>query len=162
MSQAVSFSKALPDSYSLDSYKKHFAEFYDWLGRSFSQHPVNSLVKARAHFIDDVLVQLWHKFDLHKSKDLSLIAVGGYGRGELHPCSDIDLLLLAEGRLSATQQEAIGQVITVLWDLRLEVGHSVRTLKESLTLGKDDITIATNLLEMRLLTGNKTLFEQLQ
>ncbi|MBU2114990.1 MAG: nucleotidyltransferase domain-containing protein, partial [Gammaproteobacteria bacterium] len=162
MSQAVTFSKALPDSYSLDSYKKHFAEFHDWLGRSFSQHPVNSLVKARAHFIDHVLVQLWHKFDLHKSKDISLIAVGGYGRGELHPCSDIDLLLLTEGRLSALQQDAVSQFITVLWDLRLEVGHSVRTLKESLKLGKDDITIATNLLEMRLLTGNKTLFERLQ
>lgn len=162
MIQAVTYSKALPDSYSLDSYKKHFADFQDWLGKSFSQHPVNVLVKARARFIDDVLVQLWHQFSLHKSKDLSLIAVGGYGRGELHPCSDIDLLILSEGRLSAAQQDAIGQFITLLWDLRLEVGHSVRTVKESVKLGKDDITIATNLLEMRLLTGNKPLFEQLQ
>ncbi len=162
MSQAVTFSKALPDSYSLDSYKKHFADFHDWLSKSFAQHPVNSLVKARAGFIDDVLVQLWHNLELHKSKDLSLIAVGGYGRGELHPCSDIDLLILAEGRLSLAQQEAIGQFVTLLWDLRLEVGHSVRTVKESVKLGKDDITIATNLLEMRLLTGNKALFEQLQ
>ncbi|HSG52008.1 MAG TPA: bifunctional uridylyltransferase/uridylyl-removing protein GlnD [Rheinheimera sp.] len=162
MSQAVTFSKALPDSYSLESYKKHFSDFHDWLSRSFSQHPVNTLVKERAKFIDHVLVQLWQHFGLSKSKDLSLIAVGGYGRGELHPCSDIDLLILAEGRLSSAQQEAIGQFITILWDLRLEVGHSVRTLKESLKLGKDDITIATNLLEMRLLTGNKALFEQLQ
>jgi [protein-PII] uridylyltransferase len=162
MTQTVTFSKALPDSYSLESYKKHFADFHDWLGRSFSQHPVNALVKARARFIDEVLVQLWHKTELHKSKDLSLIAVGGYGRGELHPSSDIDLLILADGRLSAAQQEAIAQFITTLWDLRLEVGHSVRTVKESIKLGKDDITIATNLLEMRLLTGNKPLFEQLQ
>ena len=162
MSQAVTFSKALPDSYSLESYKKHFGDFHDWLSRSFSQHPVNTLVKERAKFIDHVLVQLWQHFGLSKSKDLSLIAVGGYGRGELHPCSDIDLLILAEGRLSSAQQEAIGQFITILWDLRLEVGHSVRTLKESIKLGKDDITIATNLLEMRLLTGNKALFEQLQ
>ena len=94
MSQAVTYSKALPDSYSLDSYKKHFADFQDWLGKSFSQHPVNVLVKARARFIDDVLVQLWHQFSLHKSKDLSLIAVGGYGRGTLAPGSDIDLLFL--------------------------------------------------------------------
>ncbi|PKM19220.1 MAG: [protein-PII] uridylyltransferase [Gammaproteobacteria bacterium HGW-Gammaproteobacteria-15] len=162
MTQTVTFSKALPDSYSLESYKKHFADFHDWLGRTFSQHPVNTLVKARAHFIDEILVQLWHKYELHKSKDLSLIAVGGYGRGELHPSSDIDLLILADGRLSTAQQEAIAQFITTLWDLRLEVGHSVRTVKESIKLGKDDITIATNLLEMRLLTGNKPLFEQLQ
>ena len=129
MSQVLSFNRPLPERYSLDAYKKHFADFQDWLGKSFSQHPVNVLVKARARFIDDVLVQLWHQFSLHKSKDLSLIAVGGYGRGELHPCSDIDLLILSEGRLSAAQQDAIGQFITLLWDLRLEVGHSVRTVK---------------------------------
>ena len=59
MSQAVTFSKALPDSYSLEGYKKHFSDFHDWLSRSFSQHPVNTLVKERAKFIDHVLVQLW-------------------------------------------------------------------------------------------------------
>lgn len=162
MSQAVTYSKALPDSYSLDSYKKSFADFHDWLSKSFALYPVNALVKARAHFIDQVLLQLWSKFDLHKVKDLNLIAVGGYGRGELHPCSDIDLLILTNEHLSSAQQDAIAQFIATLWDLRLEVGHSVRTLDETITLGKDDITIATNLLEMRLLSGNKLLYEQLQ
>lgn len=162
MSQAVTYNKPLPEHYSLSGYKKYFADFHDWLGRNFAQHPVNTLVKAKAHFIDRVLVQLWHKLDLHKGKQLSLIAVGGYGRGELHPYSDVDLLILTQGALSDSQQDAISQFITLLWDLRLEVGHSVRTLEESLHLGKDDITIATNLLEMRLLTGNNASFEQLQ
>ncbi|MDX3774490.1 [protein-PII] uridylyltransferase [Chromatiaceae bacterium AAb-1] len=162
MPQVVSFSKTLPPVYSLDSYKKHFADFHDWLSRSFNHYPVNQLVKARAIFIDEVLIQLWQKFGLGQNKELTLIAVGGYGRGELHPFSDIDLLLLSSQRLSDTEQEAVAAFITTLWDLRLEVGHSVRTLKETLKLGKDDITIATNLLEMRRLTGNKPLFEQLQ
>ncbi|WP_449359861.1 hypothetical protein, partial [Alishewanella longhuensis] len=67
-------------------------------------------------------------------------------RGELHPFSDIDLLLLVDKRPGASQQDAISRFITLLWDLRLEVGHSVRTYKETISLGKDDITIATNLL----------------
>lgn len=162
MSQVVLFSKALPPVYSLDAYKKHFAEFHDWLVRSFNEYPIAQLVKARAGFIDEVLIQLWHEFRLSKNKDLTLIAVGGYGRGELHPYSDIDLLLLSAKALGKEEQEAVAAFITALWDLRLEVGHSVRTLKETLKLGKDDITIATNLMEMRRLTGNKPLFEELQ
>lgn len=162
MPKIATFSKPLPVTYSLDGYKKHFADFHDWLVRLFDQQPVNVLVKARAHFIDDVLVQLWHNFDLHKHKELCLIAVGGYGRGELHPCSDIDLLLLSETPLSSHTQEAISGFITTLWDIKLEVGHSVRTLQQTLELGKADITIATNLMEMRLLHGNKNLFGHLQ
>jgi len=71
-------------------------------------------------------------------------------------------LLLTDSKLDAQQKEQISQFITLLWDLRLEVGHSVRSVKESVTLGKEDITIATNLMEMRLLTGSKELFDELQ
>jgi len=162
MNMALAFNKSLPGLCTLDSYKKHFADFNDWLKNAFEHQTIATLVKARARFIDEVLVSLWQHFDLHKHKKISLIAVGGYGRGELHPCSDIDLLLLADGRLDAQQKEQISQFITLLWDLRLEVGHSVRTVKESVTLGKEDITIATNLMEMRLLTGSKELFDELQ
>ncbi len=162
MTQVISFNRALPASYSLESYKKHFAEFHDWLIRSFDTQPINNLVKARARFIDQVLVELWQHCGLAKEADLALIAVGGYGRGELHPYSDIDLLLLSARSPGRAQQEAIANFITTLWDLRLEIGHSVRTVKECISLGRDDITIATNLLEMRQLTGSKPLYEQLQ
>jgi len=161
LSQVLSFNRPLPERYSLDAYKKHFAEFQEFQARAFHSQPINALVKARARFVDEVLLQLWQYCDLAKDKSISLLAVGGYGRGELHPYSDIDLLLLVEKRPGSAQHEAIGRFITLLWDLRLEVGHSVRTLKETLSLGKEDITIATNLLEMRLLTGNKQLFNEL-
>lgn len=162
MTTAISFEQTVPGQFTLDSYKKYFSDFFDWLKVASKTQSVNSLVKARARFIDDVLCQLWRHYGLAEHKGLSLIAVGGYGRGELHPYSDIDLLILADSRLSTKQQEQIGQFITILWDLRLEVGHSVRTVKETISIGREDITVATNLLEMRFLTGNNPLFDQLQ
>lgn len=161
MTTAIAFDKTVPGQFTLDSYKKHFADFLDYLKVQAQTQPVANLVRARAKFIDDVLASLWRHFDLDRQKQLTLIAVGGYGRGELHPFSDIDLLILTDSRLNPALQEQIGQFVTLLWDLRLEVGHSVRTIKESVSLGKDDITIATNLMEMRFLCGNKQLFDQL-
>jgi [protein-PII] uridylyltransferase len=161
MTTAIAFDKTVPGQFTLDSYKKHFADFLEYLKVQSQTQPVANLVRARAKFIDEILASLWHHFDLDRQKQLSLIAVGGYGRGELHPFSDIDLLILTESRLNPALQEQIGKFVTLLWDLRLEVGHSVRTIKESVSLGKDDITIATNLMEMRFLCGNKQLFDQL-
>ncbi|MBU2224743.1 MAG: [protein-PII] uridylyltransferase [Gammaproteobacteria bacterium] len=162
MTTALAFDKTIPSHFTLDSYKKHFADFLEWLKVSAQTQTVNSLVKARARFMDEVLQSLWQHFDLNKQKQLTLIAVGGYGRGELHPYSDIDLLILTEARLNSALQEQIAHFVTLLWDLRLEVGHSVRTIKESVALGKDDITIATNLMEMRYLAGNQLMFDSLQ
>ncbi|WP_333797646.1 [protein-PII] uridylyltransferase [Rheinheimera sp.] len=162
MSTALAFDQTIPGHFTLDGYKKYFSDFLDWLKIAADSHTVASLVRARARFIDEVLQALWLHFDLSSQSQLSLIAVGGYGRGELHPFSDVDLLILTGSKLNKAQQDNIGLFITMLWDLRLEVGHSVRTIKESLSLGRDDITIATNLMEMRYLCGNAALFNELQ
>ncbi|MEE2024606.1 MULTISPECIES: [protein-PII] uridylyltransferase [Alkalimonas] len=162
MKEAVAFQKNWPSQFSLDGYKKHIAEFLRWSEQAFEQQSVQSLVKARARFIDQLLAALWQQQELNQDNSLCLIAVGGYGRGELHPFSDIDLLILSEQQLTAKQQDQLSIFVTQLWDLKLEVGHSVRTLDETLQLGKDDITIATNLMEMRRLLGNKSLYERLQ
>ena len=162
MKEAVAFQKNWPGQFSLDGYKKHMADFLRWSEQAFEQQSVQSLVKARARFIDQLLAALWQQQDLNQDHSLCLIAVGGYGRGELHPFSDIDLLILSEQQLTPKQQDQLSTFITQLWDLKLEVGHSVRTLDETLQLGKDDITIATNLMEMRRLLGNKALYERLQ
>lgn len=119
---------------------------------------VSELVKERAVFIDQILKKTWHhSFD---SEHFALLAVGGYGRGELHPYSDIDLLILCDQ--NCNNHEQIGQFITLLWDMGFEVGHAVRTLEECKQAGLDDITTATNLLEARWITGNYQLFESLQ
>ena len=123
--------------------------------------PIEDLVYQRASFVDEILTQIWQQ---HISVDtpVSLIAVGGYGRGELHPYSDIDVLILLDESISDTPPDSLSSFLTQLWDVGLEIGHSVRTIQECRQQAEDDITIATNLLEARLLCGHSALFESLQ
>lgn len=119
---------------------------------------VSELVKERSVFIDQILKKIWHhSFD---AENFALVAVGGYGRGELHPHSDIDLLILCKSPFS--DADKISQFITLLWDMGFEVGHAIRTVEECHQAGLEDITTATNLLEARWITGNYELFEALQ
>lgn len=134
-----------------------------WLQEQFeAQEDVLTLVAARSEFTDLLLSRLWQKFGLDHHASLALIAVGGYGRGELHPHSDIDILVLSQKNITPAQGESISQFLTLLWDLRLDIGHAVRTLKECIQQGKEDITVATNLLESRLICGSVPTFEALQ
>ena len=145
----------------LPAIKQCVSNSYDWLKSSFDTIPVNQLVTGRAQFVDALLCHLWELFGLASEQDLALCAVGGYGRGHLQPYSDIDLLIVSKKPLKQDAQEKVGQFITLLWDIKLDVGQSVRTIKETVKLAKDDISIATNLVESRLLCGSETVFEKL-
>jgi [protein-PII] uridylyltransferase len=134
---------------------------YAWITESFDATPVNQLVTGRAQFVDALLCHLWQLYGLDTVDELSLCAVGGYGRGHLQPHSDIDLLIVSKKKLKPDVQEKIGMFITLLWDIKLDVGQSVRTIKETVKLAKDDITIATNLVESRLLCGSEATFDKL-
>ncbi|MFD2165840.1 [protein-PII] uridylyltransferase [Thalassotalea euphylliae] len=136
-------------------------EFNAWLQSIFIEEDMLNLVRARATFVDAVLEKLWVQHQLDEYQ-VSLIAVGGYGRGELHPHSDVDILLLTQKRVEKDLEEKIGAFITQLWDVKLDIGHSVRDIQECLKQAFSDVTIATNLMEMRLICGNQTLAEQLQ
>ncbi|MDV2077675.1 [protein-PII] uridylyltransferase [Marinobacter xestospongiae] len=114
---------------------------------------VRELVQSRANTIDRVLQLIWSRYPFATSPDIALVAVGGYGRGELHPHSDIDLLILSRNGVEDDWQEDLGAFITLLWDLRLDIGHSVRSLEESKHAARDDVTILTNLLETRTVAG---------
>ncbi|MGH8402137.1 MAG: [protein-PII] uridylyltransferase, partial [Gammaproteobacteria bacterium] len=94
--------------------------------------------------------------------ELSLAAAGGYGRGELHPHSDVDLLILLPAGNQARFRHAIEHFIAFLWDLGLPASHSVRTLEECALEAQADVTVATNLMEIRHLTGATDLFVDLQ
>ncbi|QPM88867.1 [protein-PII] uridylyltransferase [Pseudooceanicola algae] len=93
--------------------------------------------------------------------DFAVCAVGGYGRGEMAPFSDVDLLFLAKGKISAALEALIENMLYLLWDLHLKVGHSSRTIKECLKLGAEDYTIRTALMENRFLAGTETMAEEL-
>ncbi|WP_028486546.1 [protein-PII] uridylyltransferase [Thiomicrorhabdus chilensis] len=128
----------------------------------FSQYDqgaaVAELVKERSTFIDQILKKIWHHF-IPAEVPAALLAVGGYGRGELHPYSDIDVLILTDE--AACNQEAFSQFITFLWDLGFDVGHALRTVDECVSAGLEDVATATNLLESRWITGDYELYEGL-
>lgn len=117
------------------------------------------LVYARANLIDSLITHAWSHFFPPDADDIALLAVGGYGRGELHPCSDIDVLILLK-ESDEPYREAISAFLTFLWDIGLEIGHSVRSVQECIEEASKDISVATNMQEARLLIGNQALFEE--
>ena len=92
---------------------------------------------------------------------LSVVAVGGYGRGEMAPHSDVDLLFLTPWKITPWAESVIESMLYMLWDLRLKVGHSSRTLNDCIRLGREDYTIRTALLEHRHIGGDKALAKEL-
>lgn len=154
--------KLINSADNIAAFKTCIANSYEWLNTEFPRTEVSGLVFGRATFIDSVLKHLWDLVGLHQHSHISLVAVGGYGRGQLQPHSDIDLLILSNKSYSAEQQETISRFITLLWDIGLDVGQSVRTVKETFNNAKQDVTIATNLVEARLLIGSQHSFDELQ
>lgn len=120
--------------------------------------PVADLVQQRAWYMDELLIRAWDRIMAGSAAGMALVAVGGYGRGELHPHSDIDLLILCAPE-AGKDGGSIESLLTFLWDIGLKVGHSVRTVEECVHEARQDVGIATNLMETRLLAGAQDLFE---
>ena len=121
---------------------------------------VVNLVHERATLIDSVLIDLWREH--LEASGVALVAVGGYGRGELHPSSDVDVMLLLPDEIPAGSEESLSAFVTALWDIGLEIGHSVRTIAQCREEAAADLTVATTLMEARLLAGPETLFSAMQ
>ena len=142
------------------SIKSELAKATDDLKRRFEAgESVVDLVRARAATIDAVLIRLWN--DHVGDCGAALIAVGGYGRGELHPHSDVDVMILLPETLPDGGEESLSSFVTCLWDIGLEIGHSVRTVSQCADEAGADLTIATTLMEARVLAGPDALFRQM-
>jgi len=132
------------------------------LTAAFSEHKKKpeALLDDLCHSVDVALIELWHAMQL--PGEASLIGVGGYGRGELFPYSDIDVLILLPSAPDQTLRVKLESLVQQLWDLGLEVGHSIRTIDECLSESEADITVQTSLLEARLICGGRKLFRSLR
>lgn len=121
---------------------------------------VRTLVNERASFMDRILFYAWNRFTW--DKDIALLAVGGYGRHELHPHSDVDLMLLHKRNNVQRYRDSIEQFLTFLWDIQLKIGHSVRSLSQCVAEAKGDISVVTNLMESRTIVGDESLRRAMQ
>lgn len=156
------FTKSVEHSKSpLQPFKEALDHGAQTLGDAFNAgYNVVELVHKRAWLVDQFLIHAWQL--MVSSKDLTLVAVGGYGRGELHPASDIDLMILEKSKSHKETNQQIQTFLTFLWDIGLEVGQSVRTVKDCILESKADITVATNIMEARLIIGDSTLFDTMR
>jgi [protein-PII] uridylyltransferase len=118
------------------------------------------LLRGLRHSVDGVLADAWKAAGL--PLESALVGVGGYGRGELFPHSDVDLLILLGNPPDALTQARLEQFVQLLWDLGLEIGHSIRTVDECMSESAADITVQTSLLEARLVAGSDAVFTKLQ
>lgn len=145
------------------AFKSLISNETDFLKQQFRPHQtVTTLLSEKATFIDSLLQCCWQHFLGQDSSLSSLIATGGYGRSELFPYSDIDILILIPAQHNDTHQEPIADFSRFLWDIGLKPGQSVRNIQQCIEAAADDQTIFTNLLEMRLITGNLDLFTDLK
>jgi [protein-PII] uridylyltransferase len=128
------------------------------------QRDSEAMLGGRAALVDTVLQDVWHALAL--PPECALAAVGGYGRGQLYPASDVDLLILIPDDGHAAQDSTVAaqleQLIGLLWDIGLDIGHSVRSTGQCLDEGERDITVKTALLEARFLAGSRALYDEFE
>ncbi len=152
--------------------KSAFLKARETVQIAVTEQGLHGLEAARAlSALQDAIIQVIYDFatkhvyyaqNPSSAERLSIVATGGYGRGELAPGSDIDLLFVRPFKQTAWGESVIEFILYMLWDLGLKVGHATRSLAECVRLGKQDITIRTALLEARYLWGDQPLYEELR
>lgn len=126
------------------------------------QEAPGRLLSSLARDLDRLLGELYRGARLPERERIALVALGGHGRGEIYPYSDLDLLVLHEGEADEVTTHLVEQVVYPLWDARVSVQHVVRGIDETLHLAEEDLTVRTALLDARLLAGDEDIFEAFQ
>ena len=130
--------------------------------RFLAGESVVTLVHERSDVVDSILGHLWQQHAPDCVSVAALVAVGGYGRAELHPYSDVDIMVLVPEKMPKPAMAQLSDFVTSLWDVGLEIGHSVRTVKQCRDEAKADLTVATTLMESRLIGGPQELYADMQ
>ena len=135
-------------------WRKALAQGRAALKAAFGDRPdATKALQRQCALVDEVLASIWS--ETGQSGALALIAVGGYGRGLLYPYSDVDVLILLPDEVGDSARAGVEALVGVLWDIGLEIGHSVRTIAECQDEARRDVTVQTTLLESRLIAGNR-------
>ncbi|HEU5285936.1 MAG TPA: bifunctional uridylyltransferase/uridylyl-removing protein, partial [Sphingomicrobium sp.] len=130
------------------------------IARRLSEEPGRGRAAARATaFLHDQIVRLAYDSATPGTQGVALVGLGGTGRGEMAPYSDLDLMFLTAAKPTRADGEAAEAILHILWDLKLKVGHSLRSVSELVALAKKDMTVRSALLEARLLWGEEQLFD---
>src|SRR5204862_1713755 len=129
------------------------------LQRAFFKSPdTGRLLREHAQLVDRVLRAIWAEAAM--PAEFALMGVGGYGRGQLFPHSDIDVVILLPGEPDGDGAQAVERFFAALWDSGVELAHAVRTIAECTGEMKADVTVCTSLLEHRHITGARALYRQ--
>jgi [protein-PII] uridylyltransferase len=146
-----------------DAFRTELSDAHAELAERFrADESVETLVHARADLIDAVLREVWRSKIPAGYERWTLAAVGGYGRGELHPQSDVDILILVPAIPDEAARGVVERIVTFLWDINLEVGHSVRTVEQCAEESAADVGVMTTLIESRLLAGDENLLVRMR
>ena len=146
---------------SVAQYREFSCAVSEMQRKNFDPHAdIYELIALNTHIADELLRNLWQQCQISNSTAV-LVAVGGYGRRELFPGSDIDLMVLLDKGCDEQTKQNVKAFLTLLWDIKIPVAQSVRTLRECMNEARTDITVMTSLMEHYYLSGNRQLYDQL-
>ena len=146
---------------SVAQYREFSCAVSEMQRKNFDPHAdIYELIALNTHIADELLRNLWQQCQISNST-AALVAVGGYGRRELFPGSDIDLMVLLDKGCDEQTKQNVKAFLTLLWDIKIPVAQSVRTLRECMSEARMDITVMTSLMEHYYLSGNRQLYDQL-
>ena len=166
--QATAISQASRDDVALRPEQSALHQFYAEqsadIRRQFDQsHNGQAAIRARSDLIDRIIIELWNAASLSTEDKISLVALAGYGRQQMSPCSDVDLMFLSRTPLCQhSQKQVIPKICQALWDLHLRVSPTVRTLDECGKLHRDNTEFNISLLDCRNICGDAELFYKLK
>ncbi len=145
---------------SIEKYKNFRPQLLELLQQHFDNgHDIYHLISLNTGIMDLILSNIWNAFDI-PDNTAALIAIGGYGRRELFPESDIDIMIVLNDEINESTKQNIESFLTFLWDINLHIAQSVRTVQECIEESKNDITVLTSLMEHHFLAGNQELYIQ--